>query len=386
MKTRSLGALALASLLPLSLAACVQSSAGSTSSAVESGGKTSLTVFVSGDTNVQDLWQKGLIPAFEKAHPDIDVSTSLDLHGEHDAQTQAKLAAAVKQGKTPGYDLVDAGWVSTVGQAGLLAPVDTAAIPSLAKVPQATRDQGGPDAIPYRASSVLLAYDSTQVSNPPKTLDELLAWIEAHPGQFAYNSPSSGGSGASFVATVLAKYLTPEQQTAMQTTYDKSAESAWDQGFATLKALGPSVYQGGVYPNGNAQVLQLLGSGAISMAPVWSDQFITAQKAGTIGDSVKFVQISNPSFTGSASYLGVPKTEPAEKVKAVEQLADFVLSSDGQAIVADAVSGYPVVPLSSLPAEVATKFADADPGTLRLGFQSDLTSDMKAAWAAKVPS
>ena len=383
MKTRALVGIAIAATAAVVLSGCVQSANASSDDA--STGTTNLTVFISGDTNVQALWDGSLIPAFEKAHPDVHVSTSIDLHGQHDAQTQANLTTAVKAGRTVAYDLVDAGWVATVGKAGLLATVDASAIPNLGNVPGATKRQGGDAAIPYRASSVLLAYDTKKVADPPKTLDALLAWIEQHPGEFAYNSPASGGSGGAFVMTVLAKYLSRSEQATMQTSYDKSLESKWDEGFRTLKDLGPSMYQKGVYPNGNDQVLQLLGSGQIAMAPVWSDQFITAQKAGTIGKDVAFTQISDPSFTGSASFLGIPKTEPEAKKQAAEELADFVLSSTGQQLVASAVSGYPVVPLDSLPKSVAQQFADADPSTLRLGFQSQFAADVNAAWDAKVP-
>lgn len=389
MKTRALAGLAIAAAATVALSGCVQSANASSDSNSDStsssDGSTSLTVFISGDTNVQDLWDKSLIPAFEKQHPEIAVHTSIDLHGEHDAQTQANLATAVKAGKTVGYDLVDAGFVTTAGKAGLMTKVSDSAVPNLAEVPTATKQQGGDSAIPYRASSVLLAYDAKKVTNAPKTLDDLLAWIKAHPGQFAYNSPSSGGSGGSFVMTVLAKYLSKSDQTTMQTTYDESLESKWDKGFATLQDLGPSMYQKGVYPNGNDQVLQLLGSGQIAMAPVWSDQFITAQKSGTIGHDVRFTQITDPTFTGSASYLGIPKTEPAAKKKAAEELADFVLSSKGQQLVAEAVSGYPVIPLDALPKRVSEQFSEADPSKLRLGFQSQFAADMNAAWDAKVP-
>ncbi|SDQ37191.1 putative spermidine/putrescine transport system substrate-binding protein [Curtobacterium sp. UNCCL20] len=392
MKTRALAGLAIAAAATVALSGCVQSAnasnaddAGSNGSNGKSGGTTSLTVFISGDTNVQDLWEKSLIPAFEKANPSIRVATSIDLHGEHDAQTQANLATAVKAGKSVAYDLVDAGFVTTAGKAGLMAKVSDSSIPNLKDVPEATKEQGGDSAIPYRASSVLLAYDSKKVTDAPKTLDDLLAWIKDNPGEFAYNSPSSGGSGGSFVATVLAKYLSASEQKAMQTRYDKSLESKWDKGFQELKDLGPSTYQKGVYPNGNDQVVQLLGSGQIAMAPVWSDQFITSQKTGVIPKTVKAVQIDDPSFTGSASFLGIPKTEPKAKKEAAEKLADFVLSSTGQQLVASAVSGYPVIPLDSLPKSVAEQFADANPSKLRLGFQSDFAADMNAAWDAKVP-
>lgn len=382
-RVRLAAVVALAAASALALSGCVRSTTAATSGGSDGSG-TDLTVFISGDTNVQDLWEKSLIPAFEKKHPDIHVSTSLDLHGEHDNQTLANLTTAVKSKRTVRYDLMDAGLVQSAGRSGLLEPVTTSDVPNLADVPSATREQGGKAAIPYRASSVLLAYSSA-VSDPPTTLDGLLTWIQQHPGRFAYNSPASGGSGGAFVSTVLSKYLSSSVEKQMQSGYDTSLESAWDPGFAKLASLGPDMYQKGVYPNGNDQVLQLLASGQIDMAPVWSDQFITGQQNGTIPTTVKYLQISDPSFTGSAAFLGIPATELAAKKKAAFELADFALSSAGQQDIASQIAGYPVVSLDTLPASVRQKFQDAHPDQLRLGFSSQLTNDMNSLWDQKVP-
>lgn len=368
----------------MSLAGCgVTSSTGSSGSSTSSGNQT-VTVFISGDTNVQDLWVKGLIPAFNKQNPNITVKTEIDLHGLHDQQTIAKLATSISSGTDPGYQLVDAGWVNGQGaKAKLLEPASTTNIPNLVDVPAATVQAGQGVGIPYRASSVLLAYDSTKVATPPKTLNDLLQWIVNNPGQFAYNSPSTGGSGGAFVATVLDSYLTKQQQDVLRLQKDSSAEAAWKSGFAKLASLNPYVYQKGVYPNGNNQVLSLLGQGAIKMAPVWSDQFITAQKNGTIPATVKYTQISNPSFTGSASYLGVPKT--ANNKPAVYKLLKFVLSAEGQKVVADAVSGYPVISLSKMDQSIANKFKNANIASLRAGYYSAVSSDMNNQWDKLVP-
>jgi len=344
----------------------------------------SLTVFISGDVNVQDLWEDGIIPAYEEANPHVTVSTTIDLHGEHDQQTVAKLTTSTEAGDHPGYDLVDAGFVtSSASEAGTLLEVDTDTIAGLENVPETTIEAGGGFGIPYRASSVLLAYDTTKVDAPPETLDELLSWIDKNPGEFAYNPPSTGGSGGAFVTTVLDSFLTSEEQETLRTAADEDAMAGWDAGFDRLAELGASVYQGGVYPNGNTQVLELLGSGQISMAPVWSDQFITSQASGLIGEDVAYAQIHDPSFTGNASYLGIPRT--SDSTDAAIDLVDFVLSSEGQQIIAEQISGYPVVDLDTLPDSVAEGFADADPTALRPGYYSEVGSEMSNEWDQRVP-
>lgn len=386
-RRRTLVALAAAATATLALAGCSPTTSasvgtGPTSQAV-TGAKGTVTVFISGDTNVQTLWDDAIIPAFEKANPGATVKTQLDLHGEHDAQTLAKLTSAVKAGDDPGYDLIDAGFIQAAGSAGLLENVSSKKIANLAAVPTATVKAGDGYGIPYRASSVLLAYDSSKVKTPPKTLDGLLSWITANPGQFAYNSPSTGGSGGAFVTTVLDKYLSTSVRTKMETGYDKADESKWDKGFAKLASLNKSMYQNGVYPNGNDAVLNLLGTGGIEMAPVWSDQVITAKSTGTLGSSIKYTQISDPAFTGSASYLGIPKTSAHKAV--AEKLADFVLSPKGQALIATSIAGYPVISLDNVPASTRAKFAAASPSTLRPSYYSTTAADMSNLWNSKVP-
>ncbi|MGO1265547.1 MAG: extracellular solute-binding protein, partial [Microbacterium gubbeenense] len=236
---------------------------------------------------------------------------------------------------------------------------------------------------PYRASSVLLAYDSSKVDAPPETLDDLLTWIEQNPGQFAYNPPSTGGSGGAFVTTVLDSFLTADQQDALRTGIDEQAMAGWESGFEQLAELGGSVYQEGVYPNGNSQVLDLLASGQISMAPVWSDQFITAQASGLVDENAAYTQIHDPSFTGNASYLGIPRT--SDSTDQAIDLVNFVLSSEGQQIIAEQISGYPVVDLDALPDDIAADFADADPTALRPGYYSEVGAEMANEWDQRVP-
>jgi putative spermidine/putrescine transport system substrate-binding protein len=376
---------AIASVAALALAGCVQSSTaaqggGSDSSA--SGGK-KLTVFISGDTNVQDLWQKNLIPAFEKANPGYSVAISFDLHGAHDQQTIAKLTAASAQKKSPGFDLVDAGFVAQLSASNLLTKVSSKNIPPLDGVKPDVVKAGGGGGIPYRGSSVLLAYDSKTVPNPPKTLDSLLEWIKSNPGKFAYNSPDSGGSGGAFVTTVLDSKLSTSDRKKFETSSVPELESKWDPGFATLASLNPYVYQKGVYPNGNNQVLDLLSSGQISMAPVWSDQFVTGKKNGQIPSTVESTQISNPSFTGGASYLGIPKI--SKNQDAALKLAAWVLSPKAQALIADGIAGYPVISLSKLPQNIQKQFKDFDVGNLRPGYFATMSADENKLWAQKVP-
>ncbi|GAA3113672.1 putative spermidine/putrescine transport system substrate-binding protein [Kribbella aluminosa] len=380
--TSAVGVTAAIAATAIGLAGCAQKSTGSADTGGDSGTKT-VRVFLSGDTNVQTLWEKDLAPAFEKANPGYKVDVTLDLHGEHDAQTMAKLASSVAQKKDPGFDVVDGGFVAKASAANLLQPVDASKIPALSDIPADVVKAGGTGGIPYRGSSVLLAYDTKTVPTPPKTLDELLAWVKANPGKFTYNSPKSGGSGGAFVATVLDKYVPADAREKMTVGYEKDLESNWDKGFAELKGLNQYVYQKGVYPNGNQQTLDLLAHGQISMAPVWSDQFTTGVANGAIPATVKAAQISDPSFTGGAAYLGIPANTP--NGDAALKLVNFVLEPAQQASIVKDISGYPAISSDKLPAEVAAKFANADTRNLRKGYYDQMGKDLNKLWDEKVP-
>lgn len=368
------------------IAGCAQKSTPSSPAPASGSGSAAsgaLTVHLSGDTNMQELWEKALVPAFTKANPGFTVTVNLDLHGEHDAQTTAKLTAANQSGQDAGIDIVDAGFVASLAQAGIMEPVSTSNVPNLDGVPAETVKAGGGGGVPYRGSSVLLAYDTRKVTTTPTTLDAMLAWIKANPGQFTYCPPKSGGSGGAFVTTVLDKFLDPAAATKLRTEYDTEAMKGWSAGFEQLRSLNPSIFNKGTYPNGNKQALELLSTGQISMTTAWSDQFISGQKTGLVPAHVKATQIANPSFTGGASYLGVPKV--SKNKAAALKLVNFVLSPEAQALIAQQIAGYPVIPLTKLPADLQKIFSDAHPETLRNGYLDKVGKDLNARWDQEVP-
>ena len=378
MKRRNLGAIFVALVVVLSAVAATMT----TSSNAATKKTVTINLYASGDVNVQSLWQQYLIPGFEKANKGIKVNLIFSEHGQNDTTTLARIGAAVKQRKWPGIDLVDAGLVTTLATDGLTQPVVKATAPNVKNVDPTLLKPVKGAAIPYRGSSVVLAYDSKNVPSPPKTLAALLAWIKAHPGKFTYNSPNTGGSGYAFAETVVDSTLSQGTLTQMQQGYVPNLESQWKQGLDTLHSLNQYVYQG-VYPNGNQAPLDLLAKGQIWVAPVWSDQSLTALKTGALPASVKLTQISNPSFTGGAAYLGVPKT--ARNKIDVYKFVNYILSPAAQTQIINVMSGFPAIPLKLMPQAIQNKFADVSANSLRPNFSQKMQSDFKAQWQQQVP-
>ncbi len=334
--------------------------------------------------NIRGLWQDTIIPGFTKANPGYSVSITFSEHGVNDTTTLAKLGAAVKQGKNPSMDMIEAGFSTSAAEAKLVEPISTKQVPNLKNVDPNLLKAVDNRGVPYRGSSVVLAYDSSKIKNPPKTLDELVKWIKDNPGKFTYNSPNSGGSGFSFVQTVLDANMSPDVTEKMyyDTNYSKDLESGWTKGMQVLHDLTPDIYQH-VYPNGNQAVLDLLGSGQIEMAPVWSDMALSSLAKGALPKTVKLAQITNPTFTGSAVYLVTPTTSPNKA--AVEKLMNYVLQPDVQAKIVKAIAGYPGIKSSLLPSSESDMFSGLDTSDLRPTYSAKFSNDAKLQWQQQVP-
>jgi putative spermidine/putrescine transport system substrate-binding protein len=361
------------------VAAAANSSSAATTHAAK---KTTITVYVSGDVNVKDLYTGTLIPGFQKAYPNDKINMIFSEHGVNDSIELGKIGAAVKRRAWPGVDIVDAGFAIQGALDGLMTPINATKIPNMAKVDKKLLTPVKGAAMPYRGSSVVLAYNTDHVASPPKTLDGLIAWIKANPAKFTYNSPNTGGSGHSFVETVLSKYVPASVQTQMVNGYVPDLESNWKQGFDVLKSLKGSIYQG-VYPNGNQEVLNLLGKGQIWLAPVWSDQALSGKASGLLGANIHLTQISSPSFNGGAAYLAIPKT--ARSKTEVYKFANFILQSQMQVAIVNAMSGYPAVNVKYLPSSVQTKFSSLQANTLRQSYSAKMANDVNAEWQQTVP-
>lgn len=339
-----------------------------------------INLYSGGDVNVKNLFANSILPAYAKVCPNIGVNLVFSEHAVGDQLTFDRIAAAKKAGKVSGVDLWETGRLLQAGEAGIADKVTADNIPNLSKTDPAVLQQVGGYGVPYRGSSVVLAYNSQYVKDPPTTLDGLFAWIKAHPGKFTYNPPDTGGSGDNFVQAVLKTGINPDDMHTFQTGYDTSLESQWNQGWEKLRKLGKDMYKGGFYPKGNAGVLQLLGRGTIWVAPVWSDQGLSYLSQGLLPDTVKLEQL-DPPFNGSAAYIGIISDSPHKK--ADYAFLNWLLTPDVQSLIISKMNGYPGVEWKYVPQDVQQKFA-AIAKSYSQGFSSKFDNDLHQQWYQQV--
>ena len=199
-----------------------------------------LTIWAGGSDNVNQQFLKQ-IEQFNKTNTEGYVAELQFITSGTGAQGLLDRVVAAKLAGQTGtdFDLIELGgdevmqYVSEGGE-DLFTKLDKTKIPNIQdlKFPATYRDDL---VVPYRGTTVVLAYNSDVVPTPPKTAEELYQWIKDHPGRFAYNTPNSGGSGSSFVATAVYNFLPGEAMT----SNDEKWTAEWDKGFDLLTRAAP---------------------------------------------------------------------------------------------------------------------------------------------------
>ena len=310
---------------------------------------TTINLYSSGSDNVRITWE-AVLAGFKKAQPDVAVNLVFLPSGTGGTTGVDKLIAATKAGqKDIDIDVLetaDNDLARILKEAGptVLAPLTVKEVPNLAKVLQKS-SVAPAQSVPFRGTTVLLAYNSATVPTPPKTADELVSWIKAHPGRFAYNDPTTGGSGSSFVVTAIYNPLPAEALTSL----DAQWQAQWSKGFDLLKSLHPYFYKASgkvQYPVKNQGTLDLLAAGEVDLIPAWADMVLDQKSRGLLPPTTKLAQI-NPAFTGGIQTLAVPGL--SKNKDAAAKLLNYVISPEGQQIFVESQKAIPVVATSSLP-------------------------------------
>jgi len=340
----------------------------------------------SSDQNIIDFWTNVVKPKFEAANPGITVNL-VDGGDMSGLIALASRGLAALQTKTdPKFDFLE-GFDTRLPDGGLKAGLWTdfskANLSNYSKINPLALDI--PTNFPYRGSQVLLAYDGTKIDKDkaPKTWPDLVAWIKANPGQFIYNRPDKGGSGANFVIRAIYEANGKDPSLFKVDNYDKTkADEMLGKGFALLKELEPYMMGKGQYTSGNTQSIQLLSQSAVQMIPAWSDQSLSALNQGVLPDTTGLVQLSDLGFPGGFTWCAVP-TNDANHAQALK-LCDFLLTEDVQSAILTQLGGFPGVSWDYVSADLRKKFEAIVPKSIPVFPQGDWSTAVNDGWYRNV--
>lgn len=387
MKRRICAILLAAVMTAALLTGCGGGSSSGGDSGASGGDKKAVSLWATGSDNVREIFE-ALVNDFNTNSEyagQYEVTLQFMLSGTGAQGLADMLTAASKAGQTnTDYDIVDLSGddlskvVSLIGEEQLVK-LDSSKIPNAASV-EAKSSIATDYCQPYRGTTVILAYDSAKVPTPPATVDELVAWMKANPGRFAYNTPGTGGAGDSFARSSVYNFL-PEEAF---TSDDEKWVSEWDAGFDFLKEIHPYMYSSGgsiVYPNKNQGTLDLLNQGEIDMCPNWADMVLSQRASGEIKDTIKIAQIE-PALTGSLQSLVIPTFGSNEN--GAYAFMNYMLSPAAQELMVKQMAAIPLIDASSMDMTGYEDLQGLDVSNFRLQSIGGLSTSFNERWDSEI--
>ncbi|MCR6491913.1 ABC transporter substrate-binding protein [Cellulomonas sp. P24] len=277
-----------------------------------------------------------MVDAFVKAHPDIISSVSWESAGAPDLVGTIK--PQVDSGNLSvdlvmtGTDGLSAGieqnlWVPIVKDYGSRISNMANYLDPAAKM-EALADGYGV-VTTYYPSGPLLQYDPKVVTNVPKTPEELLAWAKAHPGKFGYARPANSGSGRTFLMGL--PYMLGDKD-------PSDPVNGWAKTWAYLKDLGQYINN---YPTGTGALISQMADGTVAMVPTTTGWDINPRALGQEPASIEAAAFSSFTWVTDAHYAVVPKGQSADKMAAILDLLQYMLTPDVNAMAYDSGYFYP---------------------------------------------
>lgn len=214
---------------------------------------------------------------------------------------------------------------------------------------------------PWGMAQLVFMADATRVPLPPRSLDELAAWADGHPGRFTYPQPPDF-LGTTFLKQALIA-LAPDPEVLSHPVDGDAFDDATAPLWAFLDRLHPSLWRSGKsFPANGPNLLRLLGDGEIDIAFTFNpNEASTAIIRGELPDTVDSFVLEGGTI-GNTHFVAIPFNAQAREGAMV--VANFLLSPEAQAKKEDpAVWGDPtVLALDRLSPEDRVRF-----GTIPLG-------------------
>ena len=363
MKSSRLTLVSLIVILTLALGACAPAAAPAAGTSAPSASHqapaqvTTINFVTDSDTNISDWISNKIAPAFEAKFPQYKLKVTIVRGvGNGDADIADRAYAALQTNADPQVDIMEFDSLSKPDliKGGLWYTLDASSVPNAKNLLKGI--QTSTTSMPYRGSQVLLAYDSTKIkdSDVPHTFPDLLAWIKANPGQFAYCRPDKGGSGSNFIIRAIYQVTGNDPSIFKPGDPDPALVAKLPDAWTMLRDIHSSIYDNGAYPAGNTQTLTLLQNGSVSMITAWSDQALQALAQGVLPSTIKLTQLTDLPFPGGSSFLSIPKN--AKNLQGALTFLNYMLSSDGQVSVIKEIGGFPAVDWSVLPKDLQTQY------------------------------
>ena len=334
------------------------------------GERVTLNVAIGADVNVVDVHKNLLSPGFKEKNPNVDFNVVGTGTGEAASRAIYTKIKAQQDAGRKNWDidvaLVSMIMASQMVKEGLLFKY----VPGI----QAAGLITGPETkwafgvevdgyvVPMFHNQIAVAYNPKYVAKPPKSFEELVAWVNANPKKFGYNGIKGGVSGQGFTVGWV-YWKTGQYQAFTQGPFDKGKEALWRKALEELRDFNKNV----MITSGNAGTLDALNRGEIWMGAVWIDQLVAWKNDGRMDAAITPVMIS-PGLPIYPIYMVIPREATSRDWAA--KYIDHVSQPEVQAkVIVERFGWYPgvdaarVLPLLS-PKAKDLLFKDVTPDDL----------------------
>lgn len=181
---------------------------------------------------------------------------------------------------------------------------------------------------PWGKAQITFFHDSARVATPPKSIQALLDWVRANPGQFTYPRIPD------FTGSTFLKQALIALSNADEALYAPVAESDFDAIsaplWAYLDALHPHLWRRGrSFPDSGPALRTLMGDGELSLAfSFYPSDAVMAVEQFELPPSVRTYVLEGGTL-GNVHFVAIPYNSP-HKAGAMA-VANFLLSPEAQA-------------------------------------------------------
>jgi putative spermidine/putrescine transport system substrate-binding protein len=158
---------------------------------------------------------------------------------------------------------------------------------------------------PWQKAQFVLAYDTSRVPQPPRSISALRDWIKTHPGRFTYIAPPDF-TGSAFIRHILFHFgggAQPFQSGFDQTLYERAATAAID----FFNEIKPFLWRRGeTYPATLKEQDRLFANGEIDFAMSYGPSFASERIARGEYPATTRTFVFDEGTIGNYSYLAIP--------------------------------------------------------------------------------
>ena len=181
---------------------------------------------------------------------------------------------------------------------------------------------------PWGMAQLVFMYDSKSVSDPPKTVKELLEWSTKNKGRFTYPQPPNF-LGTTFLKQVLIELIDDTsllQKKVNPKTFVKVTTPLWDY----LDIIHPKLWRSGkIFPQNGPAQHPLMDDGEIDISLSFEPSEASSLIAkGTLPNTIRTFVLKGGTV-GNTSFLAIPFNSKSRHGAMV--LANFLLSPEAQA-------------------------------------------------------